>query len=214
MPTTPIRESFLIAADAAARLLADPAVAANWDQLSALAQFRVSGLAGHLASQIRYVSAFLADPAPDGPASTLDAHYAQADWIGAALDDEANVSTRDNGEAAAVDGPVVLAAEVAGMASELAVALPTASVDRRVRLTWADRLLGLDDFLLTRMMEIVVHSDDLAVSVGIATPEFPRAVMEPVVGLLATISIQRNGALPLLRALSRQERAPESVAAF
>lgn len=214
MPTSPIREAFLTAADRAARLLADAAVDAHWVELSALEEFRVAGLAGHLAAQIRYVRDFLAAPAPEGTTSSLDEHYARADWIGAALDDEANVSTRDNGEDAAADGPTVLATETSVRVRELAELLPAEPADRRVRLAWADRLLSLDDFLLTRMMEIVVHSDDLAVSVGVPTPAFPPSVTEPVIGLLASISVQRHGPLPLLRALSRRERAPESVAAF
>ncbi len=214
MPTTPRREAFLTAARAAAALLADPAVAAHWAGPSALAEFRVSGLAGHLSSQIRHVTAFLGAPDPAGEPETLSAHYAAADWIGAAVDDEANVSTRTNGERAAGAGPAALAADVAGLVDELGAALPAASADRRVRLPWADRVLTLDDFLLTRTMEIVVHSDDLAVSVGVPTPEFPVPVTQPVIGLLADISVQRHGALPLLRALSRTERATGSVAAF
>ncbi|MEO5833095.1 MAG: maleylpyruvate isomerase N-terminal domain-containing protein [Nakamurella sp.] len=211
---SPIRSAFIEAATAAADLLADPAVRAHWAGLSALPEFRVSGVAGHLALQVRYVAAFLAEPAPTGPAGTLAAHYGQADWIGAAIDDEANVSTRNDGEAAAVDGPLTLAAEVAAMVSDLAVALPAADAERLVRLPWADRLLTLDDFLLTRVMEIAIHSDDLAVSVGVATPALPPEVTDPVLALLTSIAARRHGALPLMRALSRRERAPESIAAF
>lgn len=215
MPSTEIRQAFAVAAASAAELLAAPAVAAHWAELSALPEFRVSGLAGHLAQQVRYVSGFLAEPPPGhGELSTVAAHYAAADWIGAAVDDEANVSTRDSGEANATAGPAALAADTAALAASLADVLPTEPADRRILLPWAGRLLWLDDFLLTRMMEIVVHSDDLAVSVGVPTPAFPTEVTQPVLNLLAMISAQRHGALPLLRALSRQERAPESVAAF
>lgn len=215
MPSTPIRRAFTDAAASAAALLAEPAVSAHWAELSALPEFRVSGLAGHLAQQVRYVSGFLAEPPPaDGTPSTVAEHYAAADWIGAAVDDEANVSTRDNGEAVAAAGPAALAADTAELATALGDTLPTEPADRRILLPWAGRLLTLDDFLLTRMMEIVVHSDDLAVSVGVPTPAFPTEVTQPVLNLLAMISAQRHGALPLLRALSRQERASEPIAAF
>jgi hypothetical protein len=33
--------------------------------------------------------------------------------------------------------------------------------------------LRFDDFLLTFLVELVVHTDDLAVSVGIPTPDLP-----------------------------------------
>jgi hypothetical protein len=76
---------------------------------------------------------------------------------------------------------------------------------------WA---LTLDDFLITRMMEIAVHSDDLACSVGVDTPELPDAVLGPVFDLLTALSVRRHGPTALLRALSRAERAPATVAAF
>jgi hypothetical protein len=53
--------------------------------------------------------------------------------------------------------------------------------------------LLLDDFLLTRMMEIVVHSDDLALSAGIATPPFSPQVFEPVLDLLSRLAVVRHG---------------------
>ena len=74
--------------------------------------------------------------------------------------------------------------------------------------------LRLDDLLVTRMMEIAVHSDDLAVSVGIATPQLPAQVLDPVLKLLADLAVRRHGAVALLRALSRSERAPATISAF
>jgi hypothetical protein len=64
------------------------------------------------------------------------------------------------------------------------------------------------------MMEICVHADDLAASVGLPTPEFPPGVTAPVVDLLAQLAAQRHGATAVIRALSRAERAPASIAAI
>jgi hypothetical protein len=55
---------------------------------------------------------------------------------------------------------------------------------------WA---LRLNDFLLARTLEIVIHVDDLAVSVGIATPTFPAVATEPVIDLRAKLSAWRHG---------------------
>jgi hypothetical protein len=63
-------------------------------------------------------------------------------------------------------------------------------------------------------MEIAVHSDDLAVSVGVETPAFPEEALVPVLGLLTGVALRRHGQVAMLRALSRRERAPVSVAAF
>jgi len=39
--------------------------------------------------------------------------------------------------------------------------------------------LSLDDLLTTRTMEIAVHSDDLAVSVGVAAPNLSSETLTP-----------------------------------
>jgi hypothetical protein len=59
-----------------------------------------------------------------------------------------------------------------------------------------------------------VHSDDLAASVGVATPELPSEVIDPVVEMLARLAVQRHGATAVVRALSRAERAPATISAF
>jgi hypothetical protein len=72
----------------------------------------------------------------------------------------------------------------------------------------------LDDMLVTRMMELAVHSDDLAVSVGIDTPVLPPSAVEVVIDLLSRLAVRRHGPTAVLRALSRAERAPDTIAAF
>jgi hypothetical protein len=211
---TSIRQHFLIAATAAARLLSDPAVAAHWDQESALTDFSIRGLAGHLGLQVFYVTQAIAEPAPSGEAVSIEEHYNNAAWMNAPLDSEANSSIREMGEAEAKDGPAALAGRVTSMVAGLQNSFQLNLAERLVHLPWSNRRLKLDDFLLTRLMEITVHSDDLAVSVGVPTPRLPPEVLEPVIELLTGLALRRHGGLALLRALSRQERAPKSIAAF
>lgn len=59
-----VRELYLDVADTAAQLLAAPEVALKWDAPSALADFSVRGLAGHLAGQVFFIPAMLAEPVP------------------------------------------------------------------------------------------------------------------------------------------------------
>ncbi|MGH3387023.1 MAG: maleylpyruvate isomerase N-terminal domain-containing protein, partial [Nocardioidaceae bacterium] len=66
----------------------------------------------------------------------------------------------------------------------------------------------------TRMMEIAVHSDDLAASVDVATPDLPAEVVDTVVDLLSRLAVRRHGPTAVLRALTRAERAPAGIAAF
>jgi len=209
-----IRSAYLVAAASAADLLRDPAVARSWGSPSALAGFSVGGLAAHLAGQVLFVPETLAMPGPEGEVVPLLGHYERVTWIGADLDAEVNVAIRSSGEAGAADGPDRLVGQVVDALDRLREALPAEPADRLVRPPAGPWALRLDDFLTTRMMEIAVHSDDLAVSVGVPTPTLPSAVVDPVLALLTQLAVRRHGATGLLRALSRAERAPATVAAF
>ena len=79
---------------------------------------------------------------------------------------------------------------------------------------WQDCALPTDDFLVVRLMEIVVHADDLACSVGIAAPAFGAEVLEPALALLAALAARRRGQDAVLRALSRHERSAGSISAL
>jgi hypothetical protein len=156
----------------------------------------------------------LGQPVPAGPPATLLEHYDRVPWVGASLDDEANAEIRRGGEDEAADGAAALAARIGVAVEALRTALPAEPADRIVHPSWVPWTLTLDDFLVTRMMEIAVHSDDLALSVGVATPTLPPAVLDPVFALLTGLAARRHGPTALLRALSRSERAPATIAAF
>lgn len=208
-----IKVAYLRAAASAVELLRDPAIAANWSAPSALTGFTVGGLAGHLASQLFAVRDLLAEPsADDEPIGLLD-HYAQAPWVNAGLDEEINVNIRASGATLAEPGAAVLVERADATLAELRDVIVAQPVERVVRLKypWS---LTIDDLLITRLMEITVHADDLAFSVGIPTPPVPPAVLEPVIDLLTRLAVRRHGATAVLRALSRSERAPATIAAL
>jgi hypothetical protein len=212
--TKTTREDFLATARSAAALLHDPAVTAAWTTPSALAELSVGGLAAHLANQVLSVEQALSGPPPQEPTIALLDHYARVQWVGAPLDDEFNVAIRQSGEEAAADGPDALAARVDASIGALTGMLESAGV-RAVRIPlWGPWSLMLDDLLITRMMELAVHSDDLAVSVGVDTPALPRGAVDQVIDLLSRLAVRRHGPTAVLRALSRAERAPETIAAI
>jgi len=210
-----IRDAYLAAAASAVALLGDPAIAASWHAPSALEHYDVAGLAGHLAGQIFFIRRVLDAPPPaEGPVSILE-YYARVPWIGAGPDDDVHVNIRAGSTANAVDGPAALAARAEAAVDDLRQALPAAPPERLVRLPiWDGYSLRLDDFVVSRMMELAVHSDDLAASVGIPTPALPPVVIDIVVDLLSRLAVRRHGASAVLRALTRQERAPATIAAF
>jgi hypothetical protein len=207
-----IRDAYLSAAGVAATLLRDPAVAAQWSQPSALADFSVAGLACHLAFQITRTVTALATPPGIGAVPVLE-HYTRNAWVTSGVEGADNVEIRRANEQRAADTTAQgLADEVDAALAELRRVVPAEPAQRVV--DFRDWGLAVDDFLLTRVMELVVHGDDLAVSVGVPTPEMPAAATEATIGLLASIAAWRHGPLAVVRALSRRERAPESISAF
>jgi Mycothiol maleylpyruvate isomerase N-terminal domain len=211
---TAITDGYLAAADVGTDLLGAPEVAASWGEPSALAQLSVGGLAGHLARQIFSVEALLRQgPCAEPPISLL-AHYARAAWAGADLDDPANVAIRHDAAAEAAAGPAALAAAAGATLDRLRGSLAAQPPDRVVLLPWGPWALQLDDLLTTRLLEITVHCDDLACSVGRPAPALPDDVTDLVVSLLARLAARRHGATAVVRALSRAERAPAVIAAF
>jgi hypothetical protein len=209
-----IRGDFLTAAESAADLLRDPAVAAAWTRSSALPEFTVAGLAGHLAYQVLAIPELLAAPVPREETITVLDHYARVKWIDAGLDEEINLHIRSGGDQLAAGGPAVLVRELDSAIAQLRLDLPE-TADRPVRIPlWGPWALTLDDMLITRLMELAVHSDDLAVSVDLATPALPPSAVETVVDLLSRLSVRRHGPTAVLRALSRAERAPTTITAF
>ncbi|MEE1927148.1 maleylpyruvate isomerase N-terminal domain-containing protein [Streptomyces sp. TRM 70351] len=211
---TGIREDFLSTARSAAGLVRAPEVAGAWESPSALPGFSVGGLAGHLAYQVLSVPEALAAPVPREPVVPLLGHYARVEWIDAGADAAINVRIRDGGEEIAAEGPQVLAARLDAAVAELGPAL-AAAPRRAVRIPlWGAWSLELEDLLVTRMMELAVHADDLAVSVGLTAPPLAPGAADTVVTLLARLSVRRHGATGVLRALSRAERAPATITAF
>ncbi len=208
------RGAYLDAAAIAVDLLADPAVADRWTRPSALAELTVGGLAGHLGRQIHMIVELLDGPAADQPPRDLMAHYGDSAWLGKDVDTPANVAIRAQSDAFAEIGHTRLVETLRTDLVAIRATLPAVPADRAVLLPWTGWALSLDDLLLTRMMEITVHCDDVAVSVDVPTPTFPAPVLRPVLGLLTDLAVARHGQTAMVRALSRRERAPETISAL
>lgn len=208
------RTAFLDAAEIAVELVRHGRVAELWTEPSALPKMSVGALANHLAVQVVSAHATASAPAAEShqsPISLLE-HYARAAWVEAGLDDEANVSIRQRAETSSAEGPAALVDRVE---RALAGLRPwPKDAPSTIAMPWWDWSLTADDFLTTRMMELMVHADDLAVSVGVPTPEFPRSVSRPVLTLLTALAEHRHGQPALIRALTRAERAPASITIF
>jgi hypothetical protein len=205
-------EAFLTAARISGDLARRPEVAENWTEESACAGMSVGGLAHHLVHQLTNTVRILAAEPHDDPPIPLLEHYERAAWVSASLDDEVNVRIREDADVDAASGPGGLPPVVDGALADLPDLLARAA--DAVLIPWQGWSLTTEDYLTTRMMEMVVHSDDLAASVGVPTPEFPEDVLGPVFTLLTGVAARRHGQVAVVRALSRPQRAPEIVSAF
>lgn len=208
------RAEFVTACRTAHELASSPEVAAAWDTESSCAGMTVGGLTHHLLSQVEHVATFLwLKPTDEATIGLLD-HYANAAWVRAAPEDDANTSIRDDANAAAATGVAAVLAQAESQIDRLPALLAAPRAPDTVVIPWQGWALSTDDFLVTRAMELVVHSDDLADSVGLYPQTFPAGVLDHVACLLARVALRRHGQTAVIRALSRPQRAPASISAF
>jgi hypothetical protein len=209
------RQTVIHAADLVSDLVSRPEVAAAWTRESSCTGMTVGGLTRHLVSQPVFVANLLrTDPTDGASAETIDLleHYARAPWLNEDLDGEVNRSIRDGSDRQASEGPAAAVADLARARDGLDEVL--AEAPKTTYVPWQGWSLDTDDFLVTRLMEMVVHSDDLAASVDVPTPDFGLAILDPVIRLLGALAVRRHGQDALVRTLTRPQRAPRTVSAF
>jgi hypothetical protein len=202
-----VRISFLAAAGVSRDVLGNPAVAAAWQQPSAVRRLSVGGLCGHLARATLVVADYLAAPEPVRPPLRTAAEYI-AQLRSDDIDSEMNAAIRRRGEEAASAGHAPLLAALDAARDRLAEELPLQPIDRLVRVA-GDQVMRLDDYLETRLVEIALHTDDVCVSVGIPAPDAPGC--DVAIRMLVDVARFRHGDRAVLRALGRRERDPEEV---
>lgn len=204
--------AFPVAATIALDLIRRVEVADQWQRPSALPKMSVGALACHLGRQaVR--AAELLPAATDVPSlDSADAHYHRAAWVTSTSPDDPS-NDRDTDDAEAALGAAALNDRAAQALETVRGLLASGSAVEAVLIPWQGWSLRRDDFLLTRLLEIVVHGDDLAVSVGVPTPEFPDEAFAPVRDLLVRLAVRRHGQSAFVSTLTRRERA-RSIAAF
>lgn len=201
-----VRAAYLRTLDLAIGVVAEPEVVAAWDLDSVLAKLSVRGLAGHLTRAGALVEDYLDGGIPAESVDVADAAgYYELAALTSDLDSELNRSIRERGEAEAEVGHPALVAEFVAARDRLALRLGAEPADARIAVR-GGMVLPLDEYLVTRIVELAVHTDDLALSVGLSTPE-----PDPVAATLAThclvaLARRRHGDLAVLRALTRRER--------
>ncbi|BBB01908.1 hypothetical protein RVR_9537 [Actinacidiphila reveromycinica] len=204
--TDGVRNTYLRAAESAVRLLATEPVARRWRTGSVLPGMSVGGLAGHLARSVLQVEWFL-DGATGAAAEPVSAVRYYARLVDTERPDSAlNVGVRSRSEETAAAGPAAVAEQARAAWERLARRLGAESADRRVAVLHrpGEEML-LDEYLRTRCVELAVHLDDLALSVG-EPSQVPEGAVAVAVDLLVAAARTRHGDRAVLHALARRER--------
>jgi hypothetical protein len=203
-----VRETYLAAAATAVSLVTDEATVAAWSRESVLPGMSVGVLASHLARSVLQVGWFLdgdvTGTTPAVSAVTYYARLADTESCTSAL----NTGVEKRSAETAGQGPLKMALEAQAALDALRVRLPKESADRRVAVAHrpGEELL-LNEYLRTRLVELAVHTEDLALSVGVAV-QFPEAAVSVAIDLLVAAARERHGDKAVLRALARRERDP------
>ncbi|TCC37503.1 hypothetical protein E0H75_40205 [Kribbella capetownensis] len=187
-------------------------VSDRWLRPSVLPKMSVGELACHLGRQLTLAAELLQATTAIPPLDSVDEHYHRAAWVmTSSPDDPPNDRTAAEAEAAL--GVAALRTRVDKALATLTTLLASHTTADVVLIPWQGWSLRRDDFLLTRMLEIVVHTDDLALSVGVPTPRFPEEVFAPVRDLLVRLAVRRNGQSAVISTLTRRERS-QVISAF
>jgi hypothetical protein len=203
-----IRGLVIEAVDAAAALIASDEVVASWDDPSALAGMSVGALSAHLVRAAGAVLAYLdrTDPSarPEGPLLT------PVTYFHAAIDSPIHERIKEVSASEAAVGPDEVAAHCAQVAASMRIRFAEEPSDRLVA-ALGGRMLTLDDFCRTRLIEVLYHLDDLAASVEVACPETSPEGRTIVIDVLVGIARMLHGDWGVLHALARDERRDAAV---
>jgi hypothetical protein len=203
------RSAFLAAAGFAVAVVDDPAVGAAWNAPSALARMTVGDVAGHVFLVLRRVDRHLDEPV------TADAPVARG-WsfprVDAPedLDLDVHVDVRADGRHVAQWGWGDVAAACRDRVAKLAQRLPSETPSH---VMLGGRAVPFAGYLGSRIVELLVHADDLACSVGIDLPVPPAAAVDVALAYLMEAARDAHGDLGVLRSLTRRERTPPGAPA-
>ncbi len=198
-----VRGLVIEATDAAAALIAGDEVVARWDEPSALAGMTVGALSAHLVRAAGAVLAYLdrTDPStrPDGALLT------PVTYFHAAIDSPIHERIKEVSATEASTGHAQVLARGREVADTMRTRLSAEPADRLVA-ALGGRMLTLDDFCRTRLIEVLLHVDDLAASVGVPRPETDPEGPAIVIDIITGIARMLHGDWAVLHALAREER--------
>ncbi len=198
-----VRALVIEAVDSSAELMARPEVSERWDEPSALEGMTVGALCAHLVRAAGAALAYLDRTDPDTVAG--DDLLTPITYFTAAIESPIHDQIKEVSATESEIGPADMAAKCATVAADMRTRFANEPETRLVG-ALGGRLLTLDDFCRTRLIEVLTHLDDLAVSVDQERPDTHPDGVAIVVDILTGIARARHGDWTVVHALSRAER--------
>jgi hypothetical protein len=211
-----IVDVFWSAFEAAAAVVASDEVRASWTTPSALDGYDVGGLVAHLFVATERTASVLEAEEPAGPGVVVVdvAGFYGPNRMSSPADRTAGLPAflRDDGARRAAAGRDAVVDAFMELPRRLRPLLGAAAPDRLVPVVQVKGgAARLDDYLRTRVVELVVHTDDLLCSVALPAPELAEDVLDAVTSLFVELAVARAGGRGVLRGFARAERADVDV---
>jgi hypothetical protein len=191
-------------------LVARPEVEEMWNEPSALEMWSVRTLVGHAVGPLELILTDCEQPEPATPRFRGIVEYTRMARLEKRedLDLEAHHLIKVMADERAAKGRDHVVETATRWVEELKWMLPAMDPNKHVYLPRMPPMAGpLAMMVMNRTMELTVHMDDLAVSVGLPTPPIRPEAGAMALTVLMSVARRANGDLEILRAMARQERA-------
>ena len=188
-------------------------LAAAWGEPSVVARYTVGGMAAHAVHGVVWLQQLLTDAEPVGLRPVTVGEFFGPNRVDAVdaegSEDAFSASLRVAAEGFARTGAATVQAALTVSRDQLVGLLDHADMSRPVAvIRVGGAQTALREYLRTRVLELVVHGDDLVCSVpGLAAPDPPPGSLEVSLAVCLELAQARVGGLAVLRAFTRGERA-------
>jgi len=210
-------EVYVGAVDWLRGILSRAEVVESWGQPSAVEHYSIGGVAAHAVHGVLWLEQVLKDAEPVGLKRVKIPDYMGLNRVDGEHVDPFGASLLSAAEVFAETGAHIVAAALTVSRNELATLLEAAPASRAVpvfRVTGA--CAPLSEYLQTRVLEAIVHGDDVASSVpDLQVPDPPSRAVTTCLDVCLEMARARVGDLDALRAFARVERAtPDALRVF
>jgi hypothetical protein len=185
-------------------------VEAAWTAPSALARMSRGAVAAHAVTGVLRLEQQLGEDEPSERRRVETSEfYGPNRMTGPEDDDPLFVALREGAEKLAARGQDAVLEQCARSLAALRELLPRSAAARAISLLRVpDGQVPLSNYLRTRILEVIVHGDDIVASVPEwSGPEPPAGAVRVCLGVCLELAEARAGGMEALRSFTRAERA-------